>query len=148
MRPVAQRVSAVLVALLVGASPSWAAVDLKVVVPNTIVIGLGDYAFQGAEAAVKAWVKGTYLEGSPEAAIHVNNLKHFESWYGKFQGYHVIQIHQLTPLSQVVYLAIHYERGPVFGRFLAYRIKDGWLLPDMTFTHKPETIFPAELLID
>lgn len=139
----------VALAVMVGsASAAWAANDVKVVVPNTIVNGLGDYAFQGADAAVKTWVKGTHLEGSPEAAIQVNNLKQLEGIYGKFQGYHIVQVHHLTPLSEIVYLAIHYERGPVFERFLAFRVKDGWLLPDFSFHAKPENVFPPELLTD
>ncbi|HET8759877.1 MAG TPA: hypothetical protein VFN94_02340 [Nitrospiria bacterium] len=125
MRATACGVAAALAVMVAGGSAAWAAKDIKVVVPNTIVNGMGDYAFQGADAAVKTWVKGTHLEGSPEAAIQVNNLKRLEAAYGKFQGYHIVQVHELTPLSEIVYLAIHYERGPVFGRFLAYRIKDG-----------------------
>jgi hypothetical protein len=148
MKLMAQTVSVVLVAMCLSAPASWAAKELKVVVPNTIVNGLGDYAFQGADAAVKTWVKGTHLEGSPEAASQVNNLKQLEAAYGKFQSYHIVQVHELTPLTEIVYLAIHYERGPVFGRFLAFRIKGGWLLPDFTFHAKPEAVFPPELLTD
>lgn len=148
MRETAWGVAAALAVMVASGSAAWAAKDIKVVVPNTIVNGMGDYAFQGADAAVKTWVKGTHLEGSPEAAIQVNNLKQLEAAYGKFQGYHIVQVHELTPLSEIVYLAIHYERGPVFGRFLAYRIKDGWLLPDFSFHAKPEAVFPPDLLAD
>ncbi len=148
MKPITWGVAVALIAMFLSASAGWAAKEEKVRVPSTIVTGLGDYAFQGAEAAVKAWVKGTHLEGSPEAAIQVNALKQVEALYGKFQGYHIIQVRELTPLSVIVYLAIHYERGPVFGRFLAFRIKDGWLLPDISFNAKPEAVFPPELLAD
>ncbi len=123
-----------------------AAKDEKVVVPNIIVAGLGDYAFQGAGAAVTAWVKGSAMEGSPEAAIQVNYLKQVESVYGKFQGYHLIQINELSRLTTIVYLTINYEKGPLFARFLAYRIRDGWILPDFSFNTKPEAILPTDLL--
>jgi hypothetical protein len=48
----------------------------------------------------------------------------------------------------IVYLTINYEKGPLFGRFLAYRIRNDWILPDFTFDTKPEAIFPPELLAD
>lgn len=138
--------SLVLILLNIGAAES--AKELRLSVPNTIVNGMGDYGFQGAEAAVKAWVKGSTLEGSPEALIQVNNLKQVESMYGKFQSYHIIQVQGLTPLTVVVYLSINYERGPLFARFIAYRLKDSWILPEFSFSTKPEAIFPPALLAD
>ncbi|MEW6681622.1 MAG: hypothetical protein AB1451_01675 [Nitrospirota bacterium] len=125
-----------------------AATDTKLGVPSPITIGLADYAFQGADAAVKAWVKGSAREGSPEAIIQVNYLRQVESMYGKFQSYHLVQVHALSPLSFIVYLTINYEKGPLFARFLAYRIRNDWVLPDFTFDTKPEAIFPPELLAD
>jgi hypothetical protein len=48
----------------------------------------------------------------------------------------------------IVYLTINYEKGPLFARFLAYRIRNDWVLPDFTFDTKPEAVFPPELLAD
>ncbi len=122
--------------------------EQRVGVPDTIQRGMGDYGFQGAEAAVKAWTKGSTQEGSPEALIQVNNLKQVESQYGKFLGHHVIQVHELTPWTLIVYLSINYERGPLFARFIAYRLKDSWILPEFSFHTKPEAIFPPNLLAE
>jgi hypothetical protein len=125
-----------------------AATETRLGVPGPITTGLADYAFQGADAAVKAWVKGSAREGSPEASIQVKYLKEVESVYGKFQSYHLVQVHALSPLSFIVYLTINYERGPLFARFLAYRIRNDWVLPEFTFDTKPEAIFPPDLLAD
>jgi hypothetical protein len=146
MKPTAWGGVVALAAMVVSVPATGAITELKGGVPSIIVNGMGDYAFQGADAAVKTWVKGTSLEGSPEAAIQINYLRQQEALYGKFQGYHIVQLRELTPLVEIVYLAIHYERGAVFGRFLAFRIKDGWLLTDILFHAKPETLFPPDLL--
>ncbi len=135
-------------AVLLSRSVAEAATDTKLGIPSPITIGLADYAFQGADAAVKAWAKGSAREGSPEISIQVNYLKQVEALYGKFQGYHLVQTHALSPLSLIVYLTINYEKGPLFARFLAYRIRNDWVLPDFTFDPKPEAIFPPELLAD
>lgn len=140
------RLAAVLVAVVASLAMLGAAKEEKVVVPNIIVTSLGDYAFQGAGAAVTAWVKGSSMEGSPEAAIQVNYLRQVESVYGKFQSYHLIQVNELSRLTSIVYLSINYEKGPLFARFLAYRIRDGWILPDFSFNIKPEAILPPDLL--
>jgi hypothetical protein len=137
-----------LAAVLLSPSVADAATDTKLGIPSPITTGLADYAFQGADAAVKAWAKGSAREGSPEISIQVNYLKQVEAVYGKFQGYHVVQVHGLSPLSLIVYLTINYEKGPLFARFLAYRIRNDWVLPDFTFDTKPEAVFPPELLAD
>ncbi len=140
------RLAAILVAIVASLAMLGAAKEEKVGVPSIIVTGLGDYAFQGAGAAVTAWVKGSAMEGSPEAAIQVNYLRQVESVYGKFQSYHLIQVNELSRLTAIVYLTINYEKGPLFARFLAYRIRDGWILPDFSFNTKPEAILPNDLL--
>jgi hypothetical protein len=125
-----------------------AATDTKLGLPGPITTGLAAYAFQGPDAAVKEWVKGSSREGSPEASIQINYLKQVESTYGKFQSYHLVQVHGLSSLTQIVYLTINFEKGPLFARFLAYRIRNDWVLPDFSFDTKPEAIFPPELLAD
>ncbi|MFZ5877218.1 MAG: hypothetical protein ACOYXU_12540 [Nitrospirota bacterium] len=143
-----RRIGVHLVTVLVGLSTAGAAVDAKLGLPTPITTGLADYAFQGADAAVKAWAKGSAREGSPETSIQVNYLKHVEAMYGKFQSYHLVQVHALSPLTLIVYLTINYEKGPLFARFLSYRIRNDWVLPEFSFDTKPEAIFPPELLAD
>jgi len=141
-------VLAPLVLILLNISTVAGAKEQKLGVPDTILRGMGDYAFQGAEAAVKAWTKGSTLEGSPEALIQVNSLKQVESLYGKFLNHHIIQVHEMTPSTLIVYLSINYERGPLFARFIAYRLKDSWILPEFSFHIRPEAVFPPSLLAD
>jgi hypothetical protein len=136
------------VALLSCLSAADAATDTKLGVPSPITTGLAAYAFQGADAAVKEWVKNSSREGSPEASIQINYLKQVESMYGKFQSYHLVQVHALSSLTLIVYLTINFEKGPLFARFLAYRMRNDWVLPDFAFDTKPEAIFPPELLAD
>jgi hypothetical protein len=40
------------------------------------------------------------------------------------------------------YLSINFERGAVFGRFVFYQTGKEWVVQDMDFSVKPETIMP------
>ena len=62
--------------------------DQRPRIPDVIQSGLNDYGFKGAEVAVKEWVKGSALEGTPDALSQVNILRQAESIYGGFLGYH------------------------------------------------------------
>ncbi|HLG23005.1 MAG TPA: hypothetical protein VI382_09330 [Candidatus Manganitrophaceae bacterium] len=115
-------------------------------VPKIIFSGLGEYGFKGAEAVVKVWMKGSALEESVESLTYVNALKQAESIYGNFLSSSVAHVHPLTTTTLLVYLSINYEKGPLFARFLVYRAKEGWIIPEISFNTKPELILPPSLL--
>jgi hypothetical protein len=117
-------------------------------IPEVIRAGLNDYNFKGAEVAVKEWVKGSALEGSPEALSQVNILRQAESIYGGYLGYHVIQFHRLSRLSTVIYMTLNYDRGSMFARFLAYRAKEGWILQEVVLNTKPDAVFPQSFFTE
>jgi hypothetical protein len=124
----------------------------KLGMPSIVLAGLNDYSFKGADGAIKSWTKGGVLEGSKEAAAQLALLKEIESLYGTFSSGHLIETHALTPRAQLVYVTLNYDRGPAFARFVAYRevakVKEDWILSDLSFSTKPEAILPSDLLID
>lgn len=120
--------------------------------PSIVLAGLNDYSFKGADGAIKTWTKGGILEGSREAATQLALLKEIESLYGTFSSGHLIETHALTSRAQLVYVTLNYDRGPAFARFVAYReiakVKEEWILSDLSFSTKPEAILPSDLLVD
>jgi len=120
--------------------------------PAIVLAGLSDYSFKGADGAIKAWTKGGILEGSKEAASQLALLKEIESLYGPFSSGHLIETHALTPRAQLVYVTLNYDRGPAFARFVAFKevakVREDWIISDLTVGTKPEAILPGDLLVD
>jgi len=110
--------------------------------PPIIKSGLVAYKSEGPEAAIKAWLKGSPLEGNRDALTQVNMLRQIQDYYGSYQSFDAISSHNLTPNTQIVYFAMNYEKGPVFGKFLIYHGADGWVMVSFTFNTKPELILP------
>lgn len=112
-------------------------------VPGIVISGLNAYKSGGAEAAMKAWLKGGALETSVETLSQANALKQIESIYGPYIGYEIIEAKDVTKTSKIVYLSLNYQKGPVFARFMAYRSGNKWILPDFDFNTKAYQILPA-----
>jgi hypothetical protein len=79
-------------------------------------------------------------------------LKEIESLYGNFSSGHLIETHSLTPRAHLVYVTLNYDRGPVFARFVAFKevakVKEDWIISDLSVSTKPEVILPNDLLVD
>jgi len=111
-------------------------------VPKVILSGLDAYKAEGPEAAMKAWIKGSPIEGSKEALSQANNLRQIQDFYGAYKTFHFIQSRNLGPTSRMIYLALDYEKGPVFGKFLVFRAEQGWILTSFLVNTHPEQILP------
>ncbi|MDC4205133.1 MAG: hypothetical protein MPW14_13015 [Candidatus Manganitrophus sp.] len=120
--------------------------------PTIVLAGLNDYSFKGADGAMKSWTKGGILEGSKEAAAQLALLKEIESLYGNFSSGHLIETHALTARTHLVYVTLNYDRGPAFARFVAFKevakVKEDWIISDLSVSTKPEVILPNDLLVD
>ncbi len=111
-------------------------------VPKVVLSGLDAYKAEGPDAAMKAWIKGSPIEGSKEALSQANNLRQIQDFYGAYKTFHFIQSRNLGPTSRMIYLALDYEKGPVFGKFLVFRAEQGWILTSFLFNTHPEQILP------
>lgn len=111
--------------------------------PAPIVItGLEAYKEKGPEEAVKAWIKGSGIDGSKDALAQSNTLRQVEDYYGKYQSYEVVKTQSISPRVQAVYLVLDYEKGPLFAKFVNYRTDQGWVLAYFSFNTKEEVILP------
>ena len=114
--------------------------------PSIILDGLNEYKAKGPDAAVKTWIKGSAFETSVEAQSQGNLFKQVETMYGKYIGYQIVKMKEITKTTMVVYITMDYEKGPVFASFLTYRSGDSSILANFKFNTKPEAVLPDSLL--
>ncbi len=115
------------------------------VVPRIVADGLEKYQFSGAAVAVPVWLQFGGLRIQERAANYIAALREAEDYYGKFVGYHVVDMQRLTPATSVVYLVLNYERGPLFARFRVYEYKNTQYVTGFATALAPEAVFPERL---
>ena len=114
-------------------------------VPKILLSGLEAYKAEGPEAAIKTWIKGSSIEGSKDAISQANILRQIQDYYGAYKTFELVSSRNLTPTTRVIYLALDYEKGPLFAKFVVYRAEVGWIVVSFTFNTKEELIFPNSL---
>ncbi len=110
--------------------------------PRIITSGLQAYKEKGPEEAIKAWLKGSPLEGSKEALGEANNLRTIEGYYGPFQGAELINTKSFAARTKVFRVVLDFDKGPVFGKFIVYRSGENWIVTAFDFNTKPDSILP------
>ena len=102
------------------------------------------YKSKGPEEAVKAWIKGSALEGSKEALSQANGLRQVQDYYGSYESFEVINIRSISKKVRIFYVTIDFEKGPLFAKFVVYRADQGWILTSFNFNTKEELILPPQ----
>jgi hypothetical protein len=87
-------------------------------------------------------LKGSPLEGNRDALTQSNMLRQIQDYYGSYQSFDTISTRNLTSNAQMIYFVMNYEKEPVFGKFLIYHTKVGWVTVSFIFNTKPEVILP------
>lgn len=134
------------VVLLLTVAPSPQAVAKEDEIPSVVLSGLKAYQADGAEAALKTWLVGSPMEGENVALSQANIFRQAETLYGKYVGFHLIKVVDLTPSTKLVYLQINYQEGPFFTNFVCYKTESGWIIPTLTFHTEAEKVIPSEIL--
>ncbi|MGH9587535.1 MAG: hypothetical protein ACRD3F_11325 [Acidobacteriaceae bacterium] len=111
-------------------------------VPDVVLAGLQAYKNGGAQAAVQAWIKGGPLDGSADASSDVRALDQIQQAYGGYRSCDVIHAGDLTRRIRVIYLAMYFERGPLFAKFVVYRTGATWVLTSFKFNSDADAILP------
>jgi len=111
-------------------------------VPKIVLSGLEAYKAEGADAAIKAWIKGSSLDGSKDALSQANVLRQIQDFYGSYKTFELIRARNLTPNIKIIYVALDYEKGPLFAKFVVYQTEQVWILTTFTFNTKEELIIP------
>ena len=117
--------------------------DSNMPVPGLIEAGLELWPKGGgADATLSVWQKGGLMEGSSKAAREAGYLKSLSRALGNYKSYELIQSKGISRNSQVIYLSINFERGVVYGRLLLYQTAKDWVVQNMDFSERPESLMP------
>jgi len=116
-------------------------------IPAIVIEGLQAYEKEGAEAALKAWLKGSPLEGSKEVMSQVNILRAVESFYGSYKVHHLTHIGTPSKTTKFIYLIMDYEKGPIFAKFVAFKGEAGWHIVAIKFHTEADQVWPTSLLL-
>jgi hypothetical protein len=109
--------------------------------------GVTAYLKGDATAALKAWIKGSSIEGNQEALSQANLFRQIEDLYGKPQGYDLISEVPLTEKVKIVYFVLNMQRGAVFCRFQVYKTPQGnWISGRFDFHTEASKILPTTLM--
>lgn len=92
-------------------------------IPPAIFEGLHQLANQNPEEAVKAWFRGSQMEGQQDPT-----LRSILERSGKYENFDGINAQDLTPRLRVLYLALNFEKAPTIVKFVVYKTPDGWIL--------------------
>lgn len=134
------------VATLVVAVPTWAA-DAPPSAKGLVEAGVKAYVGGGAKDALRVWLKGSALEGNPQALTQANVLTQIEEFYGKPIGLDVVREQEAGPRARVIYFSINFEKGIAFGVLQAYRNPAGlWITTQFNFNTDALKVFPSCLL--
>ncbi|MBM3835763.1 MAG: hypothetical protein FJ403_21340 [Verrucomicrobia bacterium] len=110
--------------------------------PPILQAGLSAYASGGPEAAIVAWRKGGPLESDRKALEHADDFKEMQRTFGHYRSHELIETKDVSKASKIVFLAMNFERGAAYASFLTYKTSKDWVVQDMDFSTKPETIMP------
>lgn len=105
--------------------------------------GMKAYKQGTAADAIRAWIKGSALEGNPQALTQANSLRQIEDFYGKPIGMDVVKEYEAGPRVRVLYLTFNYEKGAAFAKFQLYQAPNGeWVATQFLFHTDATQIFP------
>ena len=82
------------------------------------------------------------MEGSNKAGTIARSFRNLSGALGNYKSHEVIQSKSISQASQVLYLAVNFERGVVYGRLLVYRTEKDWVVQNMDFSERPEALMP------
>ncbi len=111
--------------------------------PDVVDAGFSLYAKAGAGLALDTWRKGGLAEAdSGKVATQLSFFRQTDRTLGNYRAYEVVQSRRIGASSRIFYIAINYQRGAVYARFLVYQTDKDWVVQSMDFSLKPEAIMP------
>jgi hypothetical protein len=112
-------------------------------IPGIIEDGFKAWAAKGtAYNALDIWKKGGLLETDAKPMTLTRYFSQMDHSLGKYKSFESVQTKTISQSSHILYLAINFEHGAIFGRFLLYRTDKDWVVQNMDFSSKPEALMP------
>jgi hypothetical protein len=129
-----------------GAAPG---VDATTATPTTApvpaIVQRGFTAWvknRDASWAFDQWKLGGLLERDNKPSVLARYFARNDANIGSFKNYELVNTKPISQNSVVLYLCLNFDRAAVYGRFVVYRTDKDWVVQDMDFSPKPETMMP------
>lgn len=142
MRKSASLLFAVFIGMLLFGGSASAQSVVRQDVPPVLISGMEAYKPGNPEAAIKAWTKNSPLEGTQAGTDAANNLRQAQGIFGAFQWFDIIFNREISPRVRIIYLAMNYDSGPLFARFVFFRTDRGWIVSSFDFNLDDTKILP------
>jgi hypothetical protein len=114
--------------------------------PDPVKQGLVAYAEGNFNIATDIWLKNAVLE-NPNAVKKELDFASVERLYGIFDGYELVKETVLSSRAKRMYVAINYERGPLWLYFDVFQKRDGtWTINAIKMNKNAEELFPEGYL--
>ena len=82
------------------------------------------------------------MEGDRKVPTQSSYLRSVTQALGTYKSNELLQTKAKSRKSQIQNLAINFERGAGYGRFLLYRTDKDWVVQNMDFSVRPEALMP------
>jgi len=120
-----------------------AAADASPAIPPVIEAGFAAWAkVSDPTVAFNLWKKGGLMENDSKVVALSNYFRRIERAVGNYKSYEPVESKRISQNSRITYLAINFDRGAVYARFLIYRTDAGWVVQNMDFSTQPEALMP------
>ena len=142
LRTILKPLAGILVGCVCIFFPAFAQ-DAGAPAPSVIDRGFQMWAKQqNASYAVDTWKKDGLLDGDNKPNQLANYFSRLDRSIGNYKSYDTISVKKINQSSQIIYLAINFERASVYARFLLYHSEKGWVVQNMDFSTRPEALMP------
>lgn len=111
--------------------------------PPVLATGFHAYRMGGPDEALRAWLRGSPLEGSHDAAMQEASLHAAQANLGPFRGFDVAATREVSASTRILYFTLDYEKGPIFAKFVLYRTDADWIVTNLLFDANDANVLPV-----
>jgi len=114
--------------------------------PQSIVVkGLETLASGHCRDAINGWTTAWTGQDAFKRTELINGCDYLDQ-IGTIHGYDILNVTDVTPHLQRVYVLLRYENQPVYLLVVAYEPKDEWKIVTVTWNTDPDKVLPPELV--
>jgi hypothetical protein len=96
----------------------------------------------GPSGAFYEWQKDGLMEGTAKYTALSAYFRRLDRALGGYKSYDIVETKNVGERSQIVYLAINFERTAMYARFVLYQTPKKCVVQNMDFSPKPEAVMP------
>jgi hypothetical protein len=120
--------------------------DAATPLPKVLVAGFDAYRAGGPDEALRVWLRNSPLEGTPDIGTQAKILRAAQVEFGQWRSFDVVNIHQVSPSTRIIYMTLDFDKGPLFAKFVVYRTEPGWIVTNLLFSPNDAEVLPVQPL--